>query len=217
MYCRLRRLVEEDIYCRKYEYNFLYENLDVKTIKTYDDVKNYFNGFRIDEEFEEDLMNSSYQSFSYVAFDLCKKGEDEKNNSVFLLSLTIEITDDFPDYNYYFRENDFDDFNNFLRDNKNDLENLYVTITMDTKFNLQRYLLLEPDDEETETTDDEITVIPIVENVFKTENCSICLSIKPNILNIPCLHLAICEKCEETGRFLNCSICRKEIKRKVKI
>ena len=216
MYCRSRRLVEEDISYKKYEYNFLYENFDAKTIKTYEDIKKYFDSFRIDEEFEEDLMNGTYESFSGLTFNLCKKGEDENNNSVFLLALTIEITDDFPDYNYYFRENDFDDFNDFLRDNKNDLENLYITITMDTKFNLQRYLLLEPDDNETDTTDEEITVI-LVENAFKTEDCTICLSNKPNILNIPCLHLSTCEKCEETGKFLNCSICRKEIKRKVKI
>ena len=57
----------------------------------------------------------------------------------------------------------------------------------------------------------------IIESPFISDNCLVCLSAKPDILNIPCLHLSICHKCEETGKLLRCLICRKKIERKVKI
>ena len=57
----------------------------------------------------------------------------------------------------------------------------------------------------------------IIESAFTSDNCSVCLSMKPNILNIPCLHLAICCSCEETGKLLKCVVCRKKINRKIKI
>ena len=69
-----------------------------------------------------------------------------------------------------------------------------------------------PNDEE-----DELEIPPIIETGFASDNCIICCVGKPNILNFPCLHISHCESCEEKGRFINCSICRKKIQRKVKI
>ena len=58
---------------------------------------------------------------------------------------------------------------------------------------------------------------PIIESCFIYDNCTICLLTPPNILFIPCLHLATCEKCEENGKLIKCPTCRKIITQKIKI
>ena len=94
---------------------------------------------------------------------------------------------------------------------------------MDIKFYIHRGLdILNQYDEEIEELidegyDDDESPPAIIESPFISDNCSICLSAIPNILNIPCLHLSVCSECEEIGKLLKCSVCRKKIKRKVKI
>ena len=135
----------------------------------------------------------------------------------FLFSATIEITDDNPIYTFHFKENDFEDFYCFLSNYKD--KELYIFMGMYSKFYRQRALreeFISNDEEEPETDDEENQIPAIIENSFSSDNCTICLNNKPNILNIPCLHLALCEECEKIGRFINCSICRRKIKRKVK-
>ena len=68
------------------------------------------------------------------------------------------------------------------------------------------------DDEEEEYLDP-----PTIETGFASDNCIICCLEKPNILNLPCLHISICESCEKIGKLTKCSICRMVIQRKVKI
>ena len=225
MFCRSRNLIEENESYRKFKTNFLYENLDTKTIKTYDDIKSHFRDFRIDEEFNTFLTDDAHQSFSDLRFTLCQNAniweQNENNlNYVYLFVITIEVTDNIPDYTYYFREVDFDDFNNFLSINEN-LEHFNITIIMETKFYLQTQLFLDlreyTTEEDVSSNEEELEIIPIIEKAFKTKECCICLTNKPNILNIPCLHLTICEKCEETGKFKKCINCRKRIYRKAKI
>ena len=91
---------------------------------------------------------------------------------------------------------------------------------MDIKFYKNRSLdiLNQYQDEEFDEgySDDELPPV-IIESSFISDNCTICLSSKPNILNIPCLHLSVCHKCEEIGKLIKCSVCRKKIERKIKI
>ena len=49
-------------------------------------------------------------------------------------------------------------------------------------------------------------------NVFREEQCLICLSSDPSRLFLPCKHLAVCDDCLEVGDFNKCPVCRKEIK-----
>ena len=56
-----------------------------------------------------------------------------------------------------------------------------------------------------------------IESGFASDNCIVCCIEKPNILNIPCLHISTCESCENIGKLTKCSICRMVIQRKVKI
>ena len=57
----------------------------------------------------------------------------------------------------------------------------------------------------------------VIETPFITDNCSICLTAKPNILIIPCLHQSVCVQCEEAGKLSRCPTCREKIERKIKI
>ena len=56
-----------------------------------------------------------------------------------------------------------------------------------------------------------------VETPFVTDNCSICLTEKPDIIIIPCLYQSVCSQCEERGKLTKCPTCREMIIKKVKI
>ena len=97
-------------------------------------------------------------------------------------------------------------------------DKVIVRAKMEIKFYKNRSLdiLDQYQDVEFNESDDE-SPPAIIEPSFISYNCSVCLSMKPNILNIPCLHLAICHRCEEIGKLLRCVVCRKKIERKIKI
>ena len=205
MWCVFKRREESNDTTYEIKYEFNYDSFE--DFNNYDDVKNHFRNFTIDEEYENELKNEGYHSRSHILFYLCYA-----DDSTFLFSATIEITDEHPIYTFNFKENDFKDFYIFLANYKG-REDLYIHMNMYSKFYTQRSLTEEPEDDE----DDEQIIPPIIENCFSSDNCTVCLNNKPNILNFPCLHLSLCEGCEKIGRFINCSICRKLIKRKVKI
>ena len=56
-----------------------------------------------------------------------------------------------------------------------------------------------------------------VETPFTTDKCCVCLTEKPNIIFIPCLHKTVCLQCEEKGKLATCPTCRLTINRKIKI
>ena len=203
MWCVFKRQTES--YDSSYVMNYEFKYDSFENFNNYDNVKIHFRNFTLDEEYEDELKDYGYESFSNIIFYLCFVNDD-----TFLFSTTIEITDDNPIYTFHFKENDFEDFYNFLSKYKD--KDLHILMKMESKFYRQRVL-----HEEEFISEDDEEIPPIIENSFSSDNCIICLKTKPNILNFPCLHLSLCEECEKIGRFLNCSICRKEIKRKVKI
>ena len=204
MWCVFKRQTESNDSSYVMRYEFKYDSFE--NFNNYDDVKNHFINFTLDEEYENELKDEGYQSLSHILFHLCYSGD-----STFLFSITIEITDDNPIYTFHFKENDFEDFYSFLSNYKD--KELYIFMGMSSTFYRQRALR----EEEPETDDEENQIPAIIENSFSSDNCTVCLNNKPNILNFPCLHLSLCEECEKIGRFINCSICRRKIKRKVKI
>ena len=213
MYCRSRGLAQETNTTKIYVTDFLYENLDTTTITNYDVIKNHFTNFVIDNEFNFFLIDQGNFSNSYLRFKLCKNEDEE--DYVFLFAITINadlLTT--PIYEYHFRE-DIGSFNDFLNNNPN-LENFYINIEMETTFYLNLNIE-ENEEDETENEEDETEPIPVIENIFRTEECCVCLLNKSNILNYPCLHLSICKECEERGKFIKCVTCRKIIYRKIKI
>ena len=65
--------------------------------------------------------------------------------------------------------------------------------------------------------------IPIAPKVkaYREDCCVICLESAPNILYLDCLHIAVCESCDDMKMTPalreNCDICRAEISRRIKI
>ena len=58
--------------------------------------------------------------------------------------------------------------------------------------------------------------IPTFE-IFKTDNCVICLDKKPEIMFYDCLHCCLCSDCEKLKVLWTCPYCRKPIFKKIKI
>ena len=56
-----------------------------------------------------------------------------------------------------------------------------------------------------------------VETLFTNDKCCICLTEKPDIILVPCLHKTVCLQCEERGKLTKCPTCRLEITKKIKI
>ena len=56
-----------------------------------------------------------------------------------------------------------------------------------------------------------------VETLFTNDKCCICLTEKPDIILIPCLHKTVCLQCEEKGKLTTCPTCRLKITKKIKI
>ena len=67
------------------------------------------------------------------------------------------------------------------------------------------------------------TTIPIAPKVeaFKEDSCVICLESKPNILYLDCLHIAVCDSCDDMKLAPvlteNCDVCRSKISKRIKI
>ena len=54
------------------------------------------------------------------------------------------------------------------------------------------------------------TKIINVEQIFKSDECVICLNNPSNVLFCNCGHICICEECEKTRSLKNCPICKIE-------
>ena len=65
-------------------------------------------------------------------------------------------------------------------------------------------------------SDDDETPKP-VKSPFVTDKCCICLTEKPEIILVPCLHKSVCLQCEEKGKLKKCPTCRRVITKKIKI
>ena len=63
--------------------------------------------------------------------------------------------------------------------------------------------------------------IPPKVKAYREDCCVICLESTPNILYLDCLHIAVCESCDDMKEKpelrRNCGVCRAEISRRIKI
>ena len=48
-------------------------------------------------------------------------------------------------------------------------------------------------------------------NVYKIDQCVICLTNPSNIFYNPCLHFCVCSQCDDKGKFNKCPYCREKI------
>ena len=204
---RISKVIVEDndmIRREKGEYQIFY---NTNKIKSYDDIKNYFKYFELDEVYESELREDGYENITYFRFFL----HAEEDIFLFLIKLDISLNSDLI-YETIYPSTDTQDELRELVDQYNGKYSIILKYETD----FYKTLRLEYE-EESDEEEDELEIPPIIETGFASDNCIICCVGKPNILNFPCLHISHCESCEEKGRFINCSICRKKIQRKVKI
>ena len=70
----------------------------------------------------------------------------------------------------------------------------------------------ESEEEEEESEEEEEPKIINTEQVFKSDECTVCLSNISNVLFCNCGHLCICVECDKTKSLKNCPICKTESK-----
>ena len=199
---------------------FITENLG--NDKTFEAILDKFNNYRFTEHIDFLRNEHECQSYSSILFTINFTINGNERN-FFLFTAILEIPDrNEIEYTTSTMYEDVEEREKIV----NDLlkyklyDKVIVRAEMDIKFYKNRSLdILEQyqDEEFDEGYSDDESPPAIIESSFISDNCSVCLSMKPDILNIPCLHLAICHKCEEIGKLLKCVVCRKKIERKVKI
>ena len=200
---------------------FITENLGNN--KTFEAILDKYNNYRFTEHIDFLRNDLECQSYSSILFTInfMINGNERK---FFLFTGILEIPDRTEiEYTTSTIYEDVEErekiINNLLKYNLYD--KVFIRAEMDIKFYKNRSLDIQnqyqEEFDEGYSDDDEETDPAIIELPFISDNCSICLSEKPNILNIPCLHLSVCSSCEEIGKLLKCSVCRKKIERKVKI
>ena len=69
--------------------------------------------------------------------------------------------------------------------------------------------------------DDVLVPIILPDETFREDYCVVCLELKPNILYLDCMHIAVCVSCDNMKRTValrnKCDVCRATISRRIKI
>ena len=194
---------------------------DLGTNETFQSILDKFIDYRFTEYIDFLRIDHECQSYSTVLFSInfTTNGNERK---FFLFTGILEIPDrtevEYTTSTIYGDIEEREKSVNDLLEYKF-YDKVIVKAEMEIKFYKNRSLdiLDQYQDEESEEEYNEYETPAIIESAFIYDNCSVCLSMKPDILNIPCLHLAICSSCEGTGNLLRCIVCRKKIERKIKI
>ena len=181
---------------------------------TFMGIINKYKNYRFEEHIEMLRDEFGCQSYSHISFYLEYKVNDFCQE-INLFCATMEI----------FNREEIDYFVNISEETteirepivddllKNRYAKNHVKAKVNTKFYLNRSLDLENQYE----TEEPITFSLPVELPFTTDKCCICLTEKPDIILVPCLHKSVCLQCEEKGKLTTCPTCRLMILRKIKI
>ena len=204
---RINKVKTEDndsSYTIESEFGLDYNN---EEFKTYSDIKNKFKDFKIDEEFENELIDEQCKSISSFRFFLTNGKED-----IYLFFMNLEIcSNTHLVYDYYF----FTMEENMPEISEISKKNLFLRIKSSSKF--YKFLPFEDEDEYINDNYSEDDYLPSLELPFFQDKCVVCLEYNPSILILPCLHICHCITCDEEGLMNKCPLCREKIERKITI
>ena len=195
---------------------------DLGNNETFQSILDKFSDYRFTEHIDFLRNDHECQSYSSILFTInfTTNGNERR---FFLFTAILEIPDRTEiEYTTSTMYEDVEEREKIVNDllKYKFYDKVIVKAEMEIKFykNSSLDILDQYQDEEfDEGYSDDESPPAIIESSFISNKCSVCLSMKPDILNIPCLHLAICYKCEEIGKLLRCVVCRKKIERKIKI
>ena len=181
---------------------------------TFMGIINKYKNYRFEEHIEMLRDEFDCQSYSHISFYLEYKVNDFCQN-IRLFCATMEIFNR-EEVDYFVNiSDDIAEVREPIIDDllKNEYAKNHVKAKVNTKFYLNRSLDLENQYETEEPTPFSLPV----ETPFTTDKCCICLTEKPDIILLPCLHKTVCLQCEEKGKLTKCPTCRIIIIRKIKI
>ena len=180
---------------------------------TFMGIVNKYKNYRFEEHIEMLRDEFNCQSYSYILFYLDYKVND-LNEHITLFCATMEIFNREEIEYFVIFCDDIETrepiVNKFL---KTKYAKNHIKAKVNTKFFLNRSLDLENQYEAEEPTPFSLPV----EIPFANDKCCICLTEKPDIILVPCLHKTVCLQCEEKGKLTTCPTCRVIINRKIKI
>ena len=207
---RVNRTIILDNYHTKEEKGEFELFYNAQELRTYDDIKNKFKNFRLEQEYVDELIEEGCSSITYLRFFLHNEEKDILLFGIdFMLSSTIDFRYEF--ICLYGKEDE-------LREIHDIYENYLIKIKYETNFYKHTPLgeYQWEDEEDPRDPQDQEEPPPLAISYHYNE-CVICYEEKPNILNYPCLHLSQCEACDENGKFNKCVICKEEIEYRIKI
>ena len=209
-----------------------FEKVITHEVYSLNDIYLKFKDYKFEEYLDEFREEFNCQSKCHITFYLIIKNQRRGLYFGRFLVSSLKI----PNRNetefistpcYDDRGNPTEEVNDILQDEVYD--EVKVGVKMEIKFllfcsldALSEYEAEQVEDLYDEGDDDEgyqdnNLPTPPVETPFVSDNCSICLTAKPDIIIIPCLHQSVCFQCEEAGKLVKCPTCREEINRKIKI
>ena len=210
-------LIEETPNSSK-EKKALYSSDDLAD-NTFMGIINKYRDYRFEEHIESLRAEFNCQSNSHISFYLEYKVNDFcQHINLFCATMVIYNREEI-EYLVNFGE-DVAEIREPIVDDllKNKYAKNHVKALVFHKFYINRSLDLEDYDPEDYDQEEEPTELSIpVETPFTTDKCCICLTEKPDIILVPCLHKTVCLQCEGKGKLTTCPTCRLMITRKIKI
>ena len=206
-----------------------FEKVITHEVSSLNDIYLKFKDYKFEEYLDEFRQEFNCQTRCHVTFYLIIT--NQKMGIYFGRFLVSSIH--LPDRNeveftsipcYDDRGNPSEEVNDILQDELYD--EVKVGAKMEIKFitfcsldALSEYEAEQLEDHYDEGDDEEDNLLPSppIETPFVFDECSICLTEKPNIIMVPCLHQSVCIECEEAGKLTKCPTCREMIIKKIKI
>ena len=163
-------------------------------------------------------ITTKHEGYTYFSsfFEIGITYDSGEDHREYEKLITVEVEHEYPtihaNVEFIFRELDFKEFDPYK------IYSSSIEIAIDA---YGRYLEEVENEVEveygSEDEEDEDTTPVAISEPFHSDQCVVCLSKKPELLFVNCLHHCVCIECEETKPFRRCPSCRTHISIKVKI
>ena len=195
--------------------------IDLGEDKSFKTQYENFRNCRFDDYLNELKSQYNHPSHSEVLifYKYCKNNENKKNFMHHIIISTNLYSDEYVNIDVLSEEGILER-NRILEEgiNLKTITDLGITASVETTFfNDMPLNFGEFNEEDDDEEDENNNTNKELEKAFINEKCSVCLEAIPDVLLIPCLHIALCKSCNNEGRFTNCPVCREEIDRKIVI
>ena len=169
-------------------------------------------------------ITTKHEGYTYISsfFEIgitYDSGEDHREYEK-LITVEVEQTETTVHGDVFiFGEPDFKEFNPYkIYSNSIEIDiDAYGCCLEEDESEVESEGEMEVESEDEEDEEDEDTTPVAISKPFHSCQCVVCLSKKPELLFVNCLHCCVCLECEETNPFHRCPSCRTHISIKVKI